>query len=87
VLSPQINHVVKPFLYKLACLYFPHLQSNLCTDTCYTSCILLLCSPTQKTKSSLLKTSFRRAGPWSSTCGTVLILQLRPLGLVISFRV
>jgi hypothetical protein len=30
------------------------------------------CNATQKMKSSLMKTSSRCAGPWSSTCGVVL---------------
>jgi hypothetical protein len=57
------------------------------------SYILLLFSTAQKMKSSLMKTSSRREGPWSSACVVVLhlpvlwcfVLLRRHLGLVISF--
>jgi hypothetical protein len=61
--------------YKLACHYFLHLHSTLCTHTCHISCILLLCSAGQKMKSSLMKTPSRCAGPRSSACGVVLIFR------------
>jgi hypothetical protein len=57
--------------YKLACHYFLHVQSTLCTHTCHISCVLL-CSAAQKMKSFLMKTSSRCAGPRSSACGVVL---------------
>jgi hypothetical protein len=62
VLSLLINQLVKPFLLQ-ACmsLYFPHLLSTLCTHTCPISYILLLCSAVQKMRSTLMKTSSRRA--------------------------
>jgi hypothetical protein len=59
------------YCYKLACHYFLHLHSTLCTHTYHISCIFLLYSATQKMKSSLMKTSSRRAGLQSSTCGVV----------------
>jgi hypothetical protein len=68
--------------YNLACHYFLHLQSTLCTHTSHISCILLLSSTAQKMKSSLIKTSFRRVGSPSSWCFIPLLI---PLGLVISF--
>jgi hypothetical protein len=71
VLSLQINHLVKPFLYKLVCHYFLYLRSTLCTHTCPISCILLLCSAAQKMKNFLMKTSSRCASPRSSTCSVV----------------
>jgi hypothetical protein len=52
---------------KLVCHYSLHLRITLCTHTCHISCILLLCSAAQKMKSSLMKTSSRRAGPRSSS--------------------
>jgi hypothetical protein len=58
--------------YKFAYHYFLHLQTTLCTHTCHIPCILLLCSVAQKMKSSLMKISFRCAGPRSSACGMVL---------------
>jgi hypothetical protein len=57
--------------YKLACHYFLHLRSTLCTHTFHISYILLLCSAAQKMKSSLMKTSFRHACPRPSTFGVV----------------
>jgi hypothetical protein len=47
--------------YKLACHYFLHLLSTLCTHTCPIFCTLLLCSTAQEMRSTLMKTSSRHA--------------------------
>jgi hypothetical protein len=70
--------------YKLACHYFLHLRSILCTNTCHISCILLLCSTAQKMKSSLMKSSSRRAGPSHLPVVWCFIPLRRSFGLVIS---
>jgi hypothetical protein len=44
-------------------IYFLHLLSTLCTHTCHIFCILLLCSAAQEMRSTLMKTSSRRAKP------------------------
>jgi hypothetical protein len=67
----QINHWVNLSCYKLACDYFLHLQSTLCTHSCPISFILLLCSAAQKMKNSLMKTSYRHVSPQSSASGVV----------------
>jgi hypothetical protein len=71
--------------YKLASHYFLQLWSTLCTHTCHISCILLLCSAAQKTKSSSMKTSFRRACPRHLPMVWCLVPLFRPICLVISF--
>jgi hypothetical protein len=43
-ISLQLNHLLSLSCYKLACHYFLHLLSTLCTHTCPISCILLCCS-------------------------------------------
>jgi hypothetical protein len=73
--------------YNLACHYFLHLRSTLCTHTCHISCVLLLCFVAQKIKCSSIKTSFRCAYPQSSACGVVLVPLLRPIGPVIKLDV
>jgi hypothetical protein len=68
----KLNFIVKAFLFiSLHVIYFLHLWSTLCTHTYYISYILLLYSVAQKMKSSLMKTSSKRAGPWSSSYGMV----------------
>jgi hypothetical protein len=62
-ISLQLNYLLSLSCYKLACHYFLYLLSTLCTHTCPISCILLLCSATQKMRSTLIKTSARRAKP------------------------
>jgi hypothetical protein len=44
VISLQLNHLLSLSCYKLACHYFLHLLSTLCTHTCPIFYILLLCS-------------------------------------------
>jgi hypothetical protein len=64
VLSLQINLLVKLFLViNLHVIYFLHLLSTLCTHTSYILCILLLCSASQKMRSTLIKISSRLAKP------------------------
>jgi hypothetical protein len=43
-ISLQLNHLLSLSCYKLACHYFLHLPSTLCTDTCPISYILFYCS-------------------------------------------
>jgi hypothetical protein len=62
-ISLQLNHLLSLSCYKLACHYFLHLLSTLCTHTCPISCILLLCSAAQKMRSTLMKTSSRCVKP------------------------
>jgi hypothetical protein len=62
-ISLQLNHLLSLSCYKFACHYFLHLLSTLCTHTCPISCILLLCSATQKMRSTLMKTSSRHVKP------------------------
>jgi hypothetical protein len=72
MLSLHFKPCCQAFLViSLHVIYFLHLQSTLCIHTCHISGILLLCSVAQKMKSSLMKTSSRRAGPHSSACGMV----------------
>jgi hypothetical protein len=71
--------------YKLACHYFLHLWSTLCTHTCYISCILLLCSATKRMKSSSMMTSFRRTCPGHLPVVWCLVPLFRSVSLVISF--
>jgi hypothetical protein len=64
VLSLQNKSVGEAFLViKLHVIYFLHLVSTLCTHTCHILCILLLCSAAQMMRSTLMKTSSRRAKP------------------------
>jgi hypothetical protein len=63
VISLQLNHLLSLSCYKLACHYFLHLLSTLCTYTCPISYILLLCSAAQKMRSTLMKTSSRDVKP------------------------
>jgi hypothetical protein len=76
----SIIELVKPFLLQ-ACisLFFIHLLSSnhKSTHPC--------CNTAQKMNSSMMKTSSRRAGPWSSAHGVVLVPPRRPLVLVMSF--
>jgi hypothetical protein len=58
-----LNLLLSLSCYKVACHYFLHLLSTLCTHTCHISCILLLCSADQKMRSTLMKTSSRRSKP------------------------
>jgi hypothetical protein len=79
MLFSAIKRVVKPFLLQAyISLFFLHLLSSnhKSTHPC--------CNAAQKIKSSMMKTSSRRAGPRSSACGVVLVPPRRPLGLVIS---
>jgi hypothetical protein len=70
VFSLRINLLVKLFLViNLHVIYFLHLLSTLCTDTCYILCILLLCSAVQKMRSTLMKISSRHVKPRSTACG------------------
>jgi hypothetical protein len=62
-ISLQLNHLLSISCYKLACHYFLHLLSILCTHTCPIFYILLLCSAAQKMRNILMKTSSRRAKP------------------------
>jgi hypothetical protein len=62
-ISLQLNHLLSLSCYKLACHYFLHLLSTLCTHTCPISCILFLCSAAQKMRNTLMKTSSRCAKP------------------------
>jgi hypothetical protein len=71
VFSLHLNLLLSLSCYKLAYHYFLHLRSTLYTHTCHISYILLLCSATQKMKSSLMKAFSRRASSWSSACGMV----------------
>jgi hypothetical protein len=50
-------------IINLHVIYFLHLLSTLCTHTCHILCILLLSSAAQKMRSTLMKTSSRRAKP------------------------
>jgi hypothetical protein len=69
----------------LHAIYFLHLQSTLCTHTCHISYILLLCSAAQKMNGSLMKTSFKRAGPGHLPVAWCLFLLFRSFDLVIGF--
>jgi hypothetical protein len=54
-ISLQLDHLLSLSCYTLACHYFLHLLSTLCTHTCPISCILLLCSAAQKMRSTFMK--------------------------------
>jgi hypothetical protein len=72
--------------YNLACHYFLHLLSTLCTHLSY-FLFLLLCSAAQKMKSSLIKTSSRCAGPSHVFVAWRPLLMFSPKGFVIIFDV
>jgi hypothetical protein len=63
VLFSAIEPLVEPFCYKLACHYYLHLLSTLCTHTCPIFYILLLSSTALKIRNTSMKTSSRHAKP------------------------